>query len=64
MAPAKTGTPRHGRQRRVWSHDTSRRVVDWRAGMQAANLTCANHIPVQRAARLMSQLAGVTVSAG
>ncbi len=31
---------------------------------QAANLTCANHIPVQRAAGLMSQMAGVTVSAG
>jgi transposase len=31
---------------------------------QAANLTCANHIPVQRAAELMSQMAGVTVSAG
>jgi transposase len=31
---------------------------------QAANLTCANHVPVQRAAGLMSQMAGVTVSAG
>jgi transposase len=31
---------------------------------QAANLTCANHIPVQRAAGLMSQMAGVAVSAG
>jgi transposase len=31
---------------------------------QAANLTCANHIPVQRAAGLMSQMAGVTVSVG
>ena len=31
---------------------------------QAANLTCANHIPVQRAAGLISQMAGVTVSAG
>jgi transposase len=31
---------------------------------QAANLTCANHIPVQRAAGLMSQMAGVTVSTG
>jgi transposase len=31
---------------------------------QAANLTCANHVPVQRAAGLMSQLAGVIVSAG
>ena len=31
---------------------------------QAANLTCANDVPVQRAADLMSQLAGVTVSTG
>jgi transposase len=31
---------------------------------QAANLTCANHIPVRRAAGLMSQMAGVAVSAG
>ena len=31
---------------------------------QAANLTCANYVPVQRAADLMSQLAGVKVSTG
>jgi transposase len=31
---------------------------------QAANLACANHIPVQRAAGLMSQMAGVQVSTG
>lgn len=31
---------------------------------QAANLACGNHIPVQRAAELMSQMAGVPVSTG
>ena len=31
---------------------------------QAANLACANYVPVQRAAGLMSQLAGVPVSTG
>ena len=31
---------------------------------QAANLACGHHVPVQRAAELMSQLAGVPVSTG
>jgi len=31
---------------------------------QAANLACGHHVPVQRAAELMSQLAGLTVSSG
>ena len=31
---------------------------------QAANLACGHHVPVQRAAELMSQLAGVQVSTG
>ena len=31
---------------------------------QAANLACGHHVPVQRAAALMSQLAGVQVSTG
>jgi transposase len=31
---------------------------------QAANLACGHHVPVQRAAELMSQLAGVRVSTG
>ena len=31
---------------------------------QAANLACGHHVPMQRAAELMSQLAGVKVSAG
>ena len=31
---------------------------------QAANLACAHHVPVARAAQLMGDLAGVTVSAG
>jgi transposase len=31
---------------------------------QAASLTCANYVPVQRAADLMSQMAGVKVSTG
>jgi len=30
----------------------------------AANLACGHHVPVQRAAELMSQMAGVKVSAG
>src|SRR5262249_13175008 len=31
---------------------------------QAANLTCGHHVPVGRAAALLAQLAGVTVSTG
>ena len=46
------------------AHVRARASFGPEAHAQAANLTCANHIPVQRAAGLMSQMAGVTVSVG
>jgi transposase len=46
------------------AHVRARASFGPEAHAQAANLTCANHIPVQRAAGLISQMAGVTVSAG
>ena len=45
------------------AHVRARASFGPEAHAQAANLTCANHIPVQRAAGLISQMAGVTVSA-
>ena len=51
-------------ERELPAHVRARASFGPEAHAQAANLTCANHIPVQRAAGLISQMAGVTVSAG